>query len=267
MFCVLVGMLGGMLLGYASCFTGRSLSDPNCRLPRGPKSAPVSPQTNWVCWVSPPQEGKGSHQESNATVKTALVESTQHSSQLHWALLNSFSFLTALIQRSFLRKLSTERKSIEKLSYLLNCSEIPSSEKWWVLLLCTSQNTQTPKPPDVLLLWSSQCHSCCANTNTGDVKKSNMSQAKLTSLQPVEEGGSHVWAIPFSCFLLLPRWGSAGSWAPLKSRPAFASTPQDHRPYQKSIAEMGIQQEASASHIMLYPPISLSLFSTVGTGF
>lgn len=83
MFCVLVGMLGGMLLGYASCFTGRSLSDPNCRLPRGPKSAPVSPQTNWVCWVSPPQEGKGSHQESNATVKTALVESTQHSSQLH----------------------------------------------------------------------------------------------------------------------------------------------------------------------------------------
>lgn len=75
--------------------------------------------------------------------------------------------------------------------YLLNCSEIPTSDKWWTLLLCTSQNTPTSESPDVLLpfktwgfplpLWNSQCHSQYANVNTRDSTISN-SWAKLASI-------------------------------------------------------------------------------------
>lgn len=76
--------------------------------------------------------------------------------------------------------------------YLLNCSEIPTSDKWWTLLLCTSQNTPTSESPDVLLpfktwgfplpLWNSQCHSQYANANTRDSTNSNVSWAKLASI-------------------------------------------------------------------------------------
>lgn len=85
----------------------------------------------------------------DSTVKTALEESTEHSSQLQWDLLNFFSFLTALIQKSFLHKLSIQRQTTEKSSYLLNCSEIPSSEKWWMLLPCTSRNSPSHRSPGV----------------------------------------------------------------------------------------------------------------------
>lgn len=192
MFCVLVYTILTCWLLH------RTQSDTNCKLPGRPKSATVSPlwHAGWGRPSSKPQPSlpgvnrwaPGLHRgcENSLSVKCRMQLTP------HWTLLNLSSFLTSLIQRSFLDKLSIELNFSIGCLCLLNCSEIPCSDKWWMLLLCTSQNTRTLKSPDVLLpfktrgftlpLWNSQCRSQYANANTGDFTKSNISRARLASI-------------------------------------------------------------------------------------
>lgn len=195
MFCVLVYTILTCWLLH------RTQSDPKLQVTRKTKECyHLSPVTCWLrasLWAPslsktpalPPRRESLSPQDC-IVCENSLRGKCRMQFLLHWTLLNSSSFLTFLIQRSFLDKLSTELDfSIDSL-HLLNCSEIPSSDKWWTPLLCTSENTPTSKSPDVLLpfktcgfplpLGNSRCHSQYANANTRDFSKSNeLSEAHL----------------------------------------------------------------------------------------